>query len=75
MIGGLVSPVLVRDTPIGSKLEVRGPYGAFNWTEDMGGPLLLVAAGSGVVPFMSMIRYANILVSYSTFHCHKVTIL
>ena len=59
MIGGLVSPVLVRDTPIGSKLEVRGPYGAFNWTEDMGGPLLLVAAGSGVVPFMSMIRYAK----------------
>lgn len=59
MIGGLVSPVLVRDTPIGSKLEVRGPYGAFNWTEDMGGPLLLIAAGSGVVPFMSMIRYVK----------------
>lgn len=59
MIGGLVSPVLVRDTPVGSKLEVRGPYGAFNWTEDMGGPLLLIAAGSGVVPFMSMIRYAK----------------
>lgn len=58
MEGGLVSPVLVRSTPIGSKLEVRGPYGAFNWTEDMDGPLLLIAAGSGVVPFMSMIRYA-----------------
>lgn len=59
MTGGLVSPVLVRSTEVGSKLEVRGPYGAFNWTEDMPGPLLLVAAGSGVVPFMSMIRYAK----------------
>lgn len=58
MEGGLVSPVLVRETGIGSKLEVRGPYGAFNWTEEFGGPLLMVAAGSGVVPFMSMIRYA-----------------
>lgn len=58
MTGGLVSPVLVSSTPVGSKLEVRGPYGAFNWTETMGGPLLMVAAGSGVVPFMSMIRYA-----------------
>lgn len=59
MIGGLVSPVLVESTRVGDKLEIRGPYGAFNWTEDRGGPLLLIAAGSGVVPFMSMIRYAN----------------
>lgn len=55
--GGLVSPVLVRSTSVGSELEVRGPYGSFTWTEDVGGPVLLIGAGSGVVPLMSMIRY------------------
>ncbi len=55
--GGLVSPVLVREISPGDLLEVRGPYGAFTWTEKEAGPLLLVGAGSGVVPLMSMIRY------------------
>ncbi len=59
MEGGLVSPVLAKQTKVGDKLEVRGPYGAFTWTQEMGGPLLLISAGSGVVPFMSMIRYAR----------------
>ena len=59
MEGGLVSPVLAKGTKVGDKLEVRGPYGAFTWTEEKGGPLLLISAGSGVVPFMSMIRYAR----------------
>lgn len=58
MIGGLVSPRLVRDVRAGDKLEVRGPHGTFTWTEADGGPVLLIAAGSGVVPFMSVIRYA-----------------
>lgn len=57
MEGGLVSPVLVRQRPAGSILEVRGPYGAFTWTDEDGGPVLLVGAGSGVVPLMAMIRY------------------
>lgn len=57
MEGGLVSPVLVRERPVGSILEVRGPYGSFTWTDEDGGPVLLVGAGSGVVPLMAMIRY------------------
>jgi ferredoxin-NADP reductase len=56
--GGLVSPVLVRNTPIGTKLEVRGPYGDFTWQEMDQGPVLLIGAGSGVVPLKSIIRYA-----------------
>ncbi len=59
MEGGLVSPVLAKQTKVNDKLEVRGPYGAFVWNEEKGGPLLLISAGSGVVPFMSMIRYAR----------------
>lgn len=55
--GGLVSPRLVRGLSPGDRLEVRGPVGRFTWTADDGGPVLLVGAGSGVVPLMSMIRY------------------
>lgn len=55
--GGLVSPRLVRGVAPGDHLEVRGPAGRFHWSESDGGPLLLVGAGSGVVPLMSIIRY------------------
>jgi ferredoxin-NADP reductase len=55
--GGLVSPLLVRDLSPGDRIEVRGPVGRFTWTSGDGGPVLLVGAGSGVVPLMSIIRY------------------
>lgn len=58
MQGGLVSPVLVRKISPGDHLQIRGPVGKFVWDETFGGPVVLVAAGSGVVPLMSMIRYA-----------------
>lgn len=42
----------------GDLIEVRGPIGGyFVWEADMGGPLLLVAGGSGIVPLMSMLRH------------------
>ena len=42
----------------GDLVEVRGPIGGyFVWEAGMGGPLLLIAGGSGVVPLMSMIRH------------------
>lgn len=41
----------------GDRVEVRGPIGGyFVWTPEQGGPLLLVAGGSGVVPLMAMLR-------------------
>lgn len=57
--GGLLSPRLVRGLSVGELVQVRGPVGRFTWTVDDGGPVLLVGAGSGVVPLMSMIRYAT----------------
>lgn len=57
--GGAVSPRLVSDFGVGRHLEVRGPYGRFTWTGDDGEPVLLVGAGSGLVPLMAMIRYAT----------------
>jgi len=55
--GGLLSPLLV-DLHVGDPLSVRGPYGRFTWDGRDAGPVLLVGAGSGMVPLMSMVRYA-----------------
>ena len=42
----------------GDEFELRGPIGGpFTWAVDDGGPLLLIAGGSGVVPLMSMLRH------------------
>jgi ferredoxin-NADP reductase len=55
---GEVSPYLTDVLMRGDKLELRGPIGGyFAWEAKDGGPLLLVAGGSGVVPLMAMIRH------------------
>jgi ferredoxin-NADP reductase len=42
----------------GDLIEVRGPIGGyFVWDVRSGGPLLLIAGGSGVVPLMAMLRH------------------
>lgn len=55
---GEVSPYLVDELTVGAELEVRGPVGGyFVWEAVSGGPVLLIAGGSGVVPFRSMLRH------------------
>jgi ferredoxin-NADP reductase len=55
---GEVSPYLTEVLIAGDKLELRGPIGGyFTWEAADGGPLFLVAGGSGVVPLMAMIRH------------------
>jgi ferredoxin-NADP reductase len=55
---GEVSPYLTDELRVGDKIELRGPIGGyFVWKARMGGPLLLLAGGSGIVPLMSMIRH------------------
>jgi ferredoxin-NADP reductase len=57
---GEVSPYLVCDLRAGDRFELRGPVGGyFVWTAVMGGPLSLIAGGSGVVPLMSMLRHRD----------------
>ena len=61
---GEVSPYLTDELRPGDELELRGPIGGyFVWEASTGGPLLLVAGGSGVVPFRSMLRHRAAAVS------------
>jgi ferredoxin-NADP reductase len=54
---GEVSPYLTEELRPGDELELRGPIGGwFTWRPADGGPLLLVAGGSGIAPLMAMIR-------------------
>jgi ferredoxin-NADP reductase len=55
---GEVSPYLTDGLQPGDQLELRGPIGGyFTWQVAAGGPLLLIAGGSGIVPLMAMIRH------------------
>jgi ferredoxin-NADP reductase len=55
---GEVSTFCTDELRAGDRLELRGPLGGyFTWTVDLGGPLALVAGGSGIVPLMAMIRH------------------
>ena len=52
---GEVSPYLTDELRPGDELELRGPIGGyFVWEAEDGGPLLLVAGGSGVVPLRAI---------------------
>ena len=55
---GEVSPYLTDELRVGEPLELRGPIGGhFVWHVEAGGPLLLVAGGSGIAPLMAMLRH------------------
>ena len=54
---GEVSPYFHEVAQAGDTLELRGPLGGhFIWRPQDGGPLLLVAGGSGIAPLMAMVR-------------------
>jgi ferredoxin-NADP reductase len=55
---GEVSPYLTDELRPDDELELRGPIGGyFVWERSLGGPLLMIAGGSGVVPFRAMLRH------------------
>jgi ferredoxin-NADP reductase len=55
---GEVSPYLTGDLRAGDQLDLRGPVGGyFVWEPGDGGPLMLLAGGSGVVPLRSILRH------------------
>jgi len=55
---GEVSSYLTGELRPGDQMEVRGPIGNwFTWEPQDGGPLLLIAGGSGVVPLRAILRH------------------
>jgi ferredoxin-NADP reductase len=55
---GEVSPYLTDELRAGDDLELRGPIGGyFVWAPPDGGPLLLLAGGSGIVPLRAILRH------------------
>jgi ferredoxin-NADP reductase len=54
---GEVSPFFHEVARPGDTIEVRGPIGGhFVWRAEDGGPILLIAGGSGVAPLMAIVR-------------------
>ncbi|RUV72376.1 MAG: oxidoreductase [Mesorhizobium sp.] len=55
---GEVSPFMHDAAEVDDEIEIRGPIGGhFNWSPEDGGPILFIGGGSGVAPFMSMLRH------------------
>ncbi|MGE0499442.1 MAG: ferredoxin reductase [Rhizobiaceae bacterium] len=55
---GEVSPYFHEVAAVGDEIEMRGPIGGhFIWRPEDGGPMLLVAGGSGIVPLLSIARH------------------
>merc|ERR1712187_95829 len=60
---GLVSRHLHDRTAVGDEVELSPPYGDFNiagceklWTSDVDAPIVLMSAGVGVTPMLSMLH-------------------
>ncbi|SFF53302.1 ring-1,2-phenylacetyl-CoA epoxidase subunit PaaE [Fontimonas thermophila] len=56
--GGLVSQYVVTRLKIGARYRVLGPSGDFVLTPGERGPLVMLAAGSGITPIISLIETA-----------------
>ncbi|OQK16164.1 hypothetical protein AU255_13750 [Methyloprofundus sedimenti] len=54
---GLVSNWLIDQVKTGDILNVKGPYGKFSCFNYPAPKILLLAAGSGIVPIMSILRW------------------
>ena len=57
--GGAVSPWLHQNIKVGTTIELRGPAGRFNNMDIDSDKVLLISAGSGITPMMSMARFWN----------------
>jgi ferredoxin-NADP reductase len=55
--GGVVSNWLNDNLKIGDSLNVKGPFGKFSCANAAPQKILFLAAGSGIVPIMSMLRW------------------
>lgn len=54
---GRASVVLTQEVKEGDEFVIKGPYGKFVWLPQMGKDIVLIGAGSGIVPLMCILRY------------------
>ncbi len=55
---GEVSSYLIDELRVGDAFEIRGPIGGyFVWDDAVENPVMLIAGGSGIAPFRSMLRH------------------
>jgi ferredoxin-NADP reductase len=54
---GYVSNFLHDDAKLGLTVEASGPHGTFFFDETVHRSIVLIAAGSGITPMISMVRY------------------
>jgi len=54
---GRASVVLTQEVKIGDRFKIKGPYGKFIWLPQMSKSIVLIGAGSGIVPLMCMLRF------------------
>jgi all-trans-retinol 13,14-reductase len=66
--GGLVSNWLCDDVGVGTGLRMTGPHGKFTCAPNPRKKLLMLSAGSGVTPMISMSRWIRDVVY---FHCAR----
>lgn len=59
MENGCVSVFLNRRATPGLTVEANGPYGHFYFDETLHKSIVLIAAGSGITPMISMLRYID----------------
>ena len=55
--GGVVSNWINDHLKVGDSLQLKGPFGKFTCAKEMPPKILFLAAGSGIVPIMSMLRW------------------
>lgn len=56
---GVASNWLHDTLEVGMTLQMQGPFGAFNCVDRPGDKLLLISAGSGITPMMSMAQWLS----------------
>jgi ferredoxin-NADP reductase len=61
MENGCVSVFLNDRAKPGLRVEASGPYGQFYFDETLHKSIVLIAAGSGITPMISMLRYIEVL--------------
>lgn len=55
--GGIATTYVHQFLNEGDVVNLNGPYGDFHYKEDDGGPMLMVAAGTGMAPIVSILHY------------------